>query len=515
MEDIEREKRIIEASRSIFGYAMSRCGNTADAEDLSQEIVCALCASLGELRDERAFYGFMWSVAGNVYSKWFAKRRRDSFIELSAEPPDVPDEEDESEDIFLLRRELSLLSGRYRRAAVLYYIERKSCAEIASVLSVSESMVKYLLFKSRQKLREGMSMQRENGTLSYAPKKFMPMYSGEGSNRFYDFMSTLIRQNILAACVNDEMKAQEISLETGIPLPYLEDEIEDLTEKSILINRGARYTANIPVIDKECFAEAARECAPAAGKLAEEVSRFLKEKTAEFGDIGFKYADRTEMTLRWQLASFLFRELKNIPLADGHRSLPLTGWGERADIWLAEICPENTDVFAYCTIRGNRGGRLMFLDYLPESSNGHRAFYGNSRRVEILFGAVRGESGDFSVYDMETMSELVRMGFLDCAGRIPEPMFPVFTEGQYSLAERIACRFAEESAGKYVRMCFETIRRVISEHVPVRMADAAFGAAAGICFSLISRVCMEQLTVGRTLDPDRYADGRTGMLMVL
>ena len=50
----------------------------------------------------------------------------------------------------LLRRELGLLHKEYRHAVILYYVENKSCLEISRLLGISESMVKYLLFKSRK-----------------------------------------------------------------------------------------------------------------------------------------------------------------------------------------------------------------------------------------------------------------------------------------------------------------------------------------------------------------------------
>lgn len=115
---------------------------------------------------------------------------------------------------------------------ILYYLDNKSCSEISSLLAVSESMVKYLLFKSRKIIKDGMNMERKLGKLSYNPKKFIPNYSGEGPNRFYAYMNNLIRQNIVLACYNDSLTPERISLETGIPLPYLDDEILELTNKS-------------------------------------------------------------------------------------------------------------------------------------------------------------------------------------------------------------------------------------------------------------------------------------------
>ena len=115
---------------------------------------------------------------------------------------------------------LRLLSEKYRRATILYYLENKSCAEIAGILSVSESMVKYLLFKSRKLLKEGMSMERNYGEQSYQPKRLELLFWGNGPNRYYSLCSKLIPQNILFACYNDSITAEQIALEIGVGLPY-------------------------------------------------------------------------------------------------------------------------------------------------------------------------------------------------------------------------------------------------------------------------------------------------------
>jgi DNA-directed RNA polymerase specialized sigma24 family protein len=70
------DERIAAAAKSIYNYSRARTGNREAAEDLSQDILVALLQSQGSLRDGRAFYGFMWAVAGNVYKNWCKKRAR-------------------------------------------------------------------------------------------------------------------------------------------------------------------------------------------------------------------------------------------------------------------------------------------------------------------------------------------------------------------------------------------------------------------------------------------------------
>ena len=152
-------------------------------------------------------------------------------------------------------------------------------------------------------------MQRDLGRLSYDPKTLIPLYSGEGPNRFADFMQSRIRQNILSACYNDSLTAQQISLETGIPLPYLDDEIAQMESRGMLVRDGRHYKANVIVITAECQDEIDRAAVGYHEQIADMAERFLSEKIDDFISIGFVGSDFSENTLRWQLAAVLFRAI--------------------------------------------------------------------------------------------------------------------------------------------------------------------------------------------------------------
>lgn len=129
MDAQDMQERIAAASRTIYTWSLSRTAHPQDAEDLAQDIAVELLRSLPNLRDEQAFYGFMWGVARNVYLAWLRRKRRTAYDGLPQEmPAPAPDPDGEGEELRLLCRELALLAEKYRRAAVLYYIDGQSCA---------------------------------------------------------------------------------------------------------------------------------------------------------------------------------------------------------------------------------------------------------------------------------------------------------------------------------------------------------------------------------------------------
>ena len=80
MKKEESDKLIAEAAKIIFSYCRTRTSSKEEAEDLSQDILLELLKTQENLRDDRAFYGFMWAVARNVYKNWCKKHGR--YIEV-------------------------------------------------------------------------------------------------------------------------------------------------------------------------------------------------------------------------------------------------------------------------------------------------------------------------------------------------------------------------------------------------------------------------------------------------
>ncbi len=476
MTNEELNKKIAEVSKTIYHYCIARTPTREEAEDLSQDILYELIRSAGNIRDDSAFYAFMWGVAGNVYKQWCRKRTKMQVSELTDDIPAEAEpcsfDDDGEGDIYRLRRELALLSERHRHATVLYYIHRKPCAEIAERLSISESMVKYLLFKSRIILKEGMNMERKLGTLSYDPKTLIPMYSGEGPNQFWSFMQSKIRQNIVSACYNDSLTPQQISLETGIPLPYLDDEIKELTDKQILIADGPRYKTNVIIITADCRREIDTLSENYCHRLADEMAAYLDTNMSAYKKIGFRGSEYSDTTLRWQLMIPAFREIMHHDAAL-EAACPVTGWGEHACLRFVEASAysQSQYVFNYSTLSSARGDSVLFYDYLPNPYGLHNDFYGNQRYVNILCDIARGDCVKFGEYDLEAVAEMIRMGYVRKEGDGFAVNMPVYTAEQYARVQEMAQTFVTEIVGQTVAELLAASTAVMREHTPKHLQD--------------------------------------------
>ncbi len=470
MSETELHQKIAEVSKTIFTYCMTKTPTREDAEDLSQDILTELIKSAENIRDDKAFYAFMWGVAGNVYKQWYRRKLRDNTYELPDEIPEETETEEDNGDIYLLRRELALLSQKYRKATIMYYIEGRSCAEIASLLAISESMVKYLLFKSRSILKEGMSMERTLGELSYNPKTLIPLYHGQGPNHFCGFMENKIKQNIISACYNDALTVQQISLETGIPLPYLDDEIKALEDKQILIKEGYHYKTNVIIVTSQCADEARRALAKYHTRIADGMERFLVQAMEGYRNIGFAGNDFSENTLRWQLMAIFARTLCG--LNGDMPDAPKTAWGEHAFLWCVEQFDQK-HAFNYCGVESKQGDSLNFFDYLGAANRkgDHVDFYGNQRYIELFCDICRGDKVAFSEYDLEAIAEMVKKGYVIREKNTFRTAVPVYTKKQYGEIVAMTTEFVMAELADTVREMDEISAQILRSHTPKHLQE--------------------------------------------
>ena len=474
MNEVELNDKIAEISKTIFSYCIEKTPTREEAEDLSQDILYELIRSAANIRDDKAFYAFMWGVAGNIYKQWYRKKLKSKTCELTDEiPSDEHFTEEDFGDIYLLRRELALLSEKYRRATILYYIDGCSCSEIASALAISESMVKYLLFKSRKILKEGMNMERNLGELSYNPKTLIPMYSGQGPNQFWEFMQSKIRQNIVSACYNDALTVQQISLETGIPLPYLDDEIKTLENRKIIIKDGNHYKSNVIIITSECADEIDRTVTKYHEQIADKIETFISNMIEKYKKIGFIGNDFSTITLRWQFTSILCRMIAFTNREDDYQ-MPKTGWGETAYLWCVEN-HNNKHTFNYCTLDGKREDELCFFDYLKGGKGDHHDFYGNERYINILCDICRGENKSFSEYDLEAIAEMIKKGYVIKENDTYRATIPIYTVEQYNTIADMVEEFISTDFMSIIQEIEQVSTDILSAHTPKHLQQQVKG----------------------------------------
>lgn len=478
MDKKELDAKIEEIAKALLSYCSARTSNYFEAEDLAQDIILEIYKSSDNIRNADAVYGFMWAVAGNVYKNWCKNKSKSNECEMTDCLPEIaePLAEDDS-TLHLLRRELTLLSEKYRKAVILYYIENKSCSEISDILSISESMVKYLLFKSRQILKEGMSMERNYGQQSYNPKGLSLLFWGNGTNRYYNLCDSKISQNILFACYNDKLSAEQISLEIGVSLPYMEDKLAELCEYELLKKDGNKYYTNIVIFTRDFSKEVNAKTAQVREKIADILTEAITNHEKDVRNIGFYGADMSGNTFTWQMASIiLYSAVIEILQSKIKVVYPKDKFGSECFIWGAETGEQNsweTDFgFGVTNVVNSVGDHVQFMDFPINGEMVHHYCFNRQNVTNVFLDIAKGKTEHFSENDKALVADMVRKGYVISNDEGLFVNAPVLTKEQYEILKNIFADTAAKIADEAEKM-MDTVTKILKNHIPVHLKKLA------------------------------------------
>lgn len=132
----------------IYKISMTYMGNTADAEDVMQEVFMRLLYKSPKFNDSEHEKRWIIRTTGNVCKDILKRfdRRFSINIEDVSRYLSVPFEYSSTELLFSLKSE-------YRIVLYLRYYDNYSVEEIADILSISVSAVKMRLKRGRDKLK--------------------------------------------------------------------------------------------------------------------------------------------------------------------------------------------------------------------------------------------------------------------------------------------------------------------------------------------------------------------------
>ncbi|MBQ8575308.1 MAG: sigma-70 family RNA polymerase sigma factor [Clostridia bacterium] len=469
MDRQELDTKISDVAKSILSYCIARTSNHFEAEDLAQDIILELYKSADNIRNTDAFYGFMWAVAGNVYKQWCKNKSKNKECELTDNLIDVAETFDnDNSELYLLRRELTLLSEKYRKAVILYYIENMSCSEISKHLSISESMVKYLLFKSRQILKEGINMERNYGKQSYNPKELSILYWGNGKNTYNSMLDNKISQNILFACYNDKLTAEEISLELGISLPYIEDILYKLVEGDVLGLEGKKYYTNIVIFTKDCAVEVTNKTRVFRSNISDILSEIIKNRNLSNSEAW--------LTVCCVLYKALFENLQSKIRIE----LPKNKFGENCIVWAVEKTVDSMRnkgfEFGVSNTENENGDKVQFFDFSVNGDMVHHSFYTSKSLTNIFIDIAKGRNDFENEFEKIIVAELVKKGYvLNDGGKLTVNV-PVFTKEEF---EHFMSQFnsvVEIIEGNANKIMNEAVK-IIKNYIPVHLKSQAYQMA--------------------------------------
>ena len=249
----DTEKIITEYLKPIFGFALKRCKNAHEAEDLSQDIVLKAFRALLIKDDIVDVSKFIWTIAHNALSNYYRDAAKsvigvpiDEVAEIIADPDSMLADDDNADTIRRLQSEIAYLSKLQRKIVIAYYFENRKQSDIAKDLDIPLGTVKWHLFEAKKELKRGMDTMRKTSELKFNPIKFHSygINGNIGTKSPDEFFRSTLSQNICYCVRNTAKTINEIADDLGVSPVYVETEVEFLEEYGFLQAQKEKYIVN-------------------------------------------------------------------------------------------------------------------------------------------------------------------------------------------------------------------------------------------------------------------------------
>lgn len=480
----------------LFGFAYRRCSTSHEAEDLCSEMILSILKALRQQEDIDHFHAFSWTVARRVYADYCERRRidqasmvecPDAFENLSSPLHDeLIREAEDAERLEQILREITFLSQIYRDVMVMYYLEDKKISAIAKTLGISETTVKQRLFFARNTVQKGVKrMEHKNYTLQPIQLQFIGTGKPIGNDPRVK-AERLLSQNLVYLCRKEEKSARELSDALGVPMPYVEEELEiqlhgengqyGLLQKT---ERG-KYIANILIADVPEYDEANRIYEKHLKAICEVLKKTVEASREKILSFPFLSHQDDPAFVLWPLISRLSwnlagqvcdrltsdcfsevpvpeREFTTVAVAARSNEMCNIGFYGQDGITAKHLCGYS-EVFA----------SNMYSDRIdPHFRCGHNI--STDPLLILTLRAIGGlEMAVLTEEERETAAKAIECGYLRKAGSRLEPKILVFEQENGAAFEGLLSDFvpaAQPIATDIAKELAEFLRRRIPKHL--------------------------------------------------
>jgi RNA polymerase sigma factor (sigma-70 family) len=291
-------------AKKIFGFAYSKTKSPSQAEELAQEILCSLVDSLSKQKDITDLDGFIYTVSHYTWCNFLRKNKRhwnnlnvDALYGLRS-GQDVETETVNALLIEKMKTEIAYLTELHRKITLLFYYENKTSGEIAALLDIPHSTIRWHLTEIKKKLKAGIEMGKN---LDYEPKR---LYCGHDGNALDMNMRGLgqnpLVDNIALACYGKELTIEEISRTLQVAAFYIEPLIDEMVYMDYLrVKDKKKYTTNFYIRTANFRMAEAKYKLHNIKPYAEKIISVFRTYQNEIKSIGFAGSDLDTDFLLW------------------------------------------------------------------------------------------------------------------------------------------------------------------------------------------------------------------------
>jgi len=280
---------IIPYIEPIFRFCCKRLSNRYDAEDLASEIICHILAGMNKYQIE-SLDAWVWRVAHNRYARFIDTRNKNQIV-LSCEDElfDIADyshidEDNTQEQYEMVFRYLHTLSSEYRNIFVDYYIGELPVRSLSKKYSLPETTIKWRLNAGRQKIKDRIGEDKMDKV--YQRINWNTMVSNGHANT-HQYLSSQIARAICLAAYEKPLTVEEISMSTGVPTMYIEDELPRLEYGDAICKVGNKYATNFIIFRLKDRKQTEDVSVSMVNVLADKLEGILKKAEDKISTIDF------------------------------------------------------------------------------------------------------------------------------------------------------------------------------------------------------------------------------------
>lgn len=490
----------------IFRFCCKRLSNRHDAEDLASEIILCVLDGIKKYKVEN-LDSWVWRIAHNRYARFINTKNKSAEI-LSDEVAlfDIADrthieEDDDTEQRYeQVFRCLHTLSSEYRNIFVDYYIGELSVRSLAKKYSLPETTIKWRLNAGRQKIRDRIGEKKMDKIYQRINWNTCCCNGNMDSNRY---LSTQLARAICLAAYEKPLTVEEISVATGIPAMYIEDELPRLEYGDAIVKIGNKYATNFILFRLKDRMQTEGVSHPLVKLLADKLVLAFGDAEGKIKEIDFYGNDFGIQRLGYVLLQVLLRNklrmIKNERLHLENGPFPLRKDGGYGWFIVEETVDESENTSEYnagCNTAGD--GKSAIHYYWLAKYSGTSVYHNGGTRWLWEKGILQNSKNGFiekSVLNDEDAARLIRYNLISKAENGYKFNFAMLTAKQFESLTSLFDLDDEELNG-ILEKWIVTVRKSFESFVPARLHDQINQWISGYIYQLIGYVTDELIIRG-------------------
>lgn len=481
----------------LYGFAYKRCNSSHEADDLCSDIILEVLKSIHRGSSIDNFYAYVWTIAHRTYADFCEKRKvlsnrfidnySDDTVQMQTDPfNDYIESEADKALIHHIKKEISFLSKIYREVFVMYYLDEMKTSEISQKLSISDTTVKQRLFSARNLIKKEVEKMNSNDiTLKPINMYFLGSGNPVGNDPRIK-AERLLSQNLIYLCKDIARSAKELSELLGVPMVYIEEELDiqcrGLSGTYGLLRKldNGKYITNFFLVDASDYAKASEVYDKQLPLLMDKIKNYIADNSDRILSFPFLNKQNDIKFITWSLISRMiwsyqsnvYQTLKNNYLSDVDVL--------KRDFSVFGIATKNNEPLriGFYGCDGNRAynicgyNSVVFVNIYGEHIKSHFSCGHNLSSDPLLLMAIKSIEGipvdTLSEEEKEIAAKAIECDYLTkCNGVIYPKILMIDSEKENAFYD-LSNDFAKEALDLYeeaAAMLYDQVKKFVPKHL--------------------------------------------------